>query len=107
MPDEQDQQRADAVMIKVGTVVGASIFQRMADVHSRFAAVIGVTKCFFFPAASGQTHSFYAPRVTDSIYFPADHKLAGQDRYEWTEDADGIKYGTLVPAAKAELQPTV
>lgn len=97
----------DAVLIDRLKVQGSHDSDKLEWLKNTFGPVLGskrvnsatVGKDLFLTAwLNPRTDKL--PDRGISLYHNNDHPLAGEDRYTWTEDTPGIKYGILTDEAK-------
>lgn len=98
---------ADALLIPERYKVGATQRERIASINRIAYPLLGVDNARDEdawirnrPVEGGRL--FVTKDGDDLIYFPATHPMRGRPRYEWVEDADGVRRGYLTPEARAD-----
>jgi hypothetical protein len=97
MPDDAAS-KVDAVLFHQMYKRGGTIYERLRFIQDQLGPVLGGT---VHSADVGDGWFLARLDPSQTLLFPKAHALAGAQRYTWTDQAPGLKYGTLRDEAKA------
>lgn len=90
----------DALFVPEAMKRGRTLFERIESILAIAEPMLGVDRALgdrAFIRRQGDGWLFVTRDPQDTIYFPLDSPLRGRPRYRWSDGADGIRRGHLVP----------
>jgi hypothetical protein len=92
----------DALFIPEKMKRGRTLYERMNSILEVAEPLLGVDRARgdrAYIRRQGDGWLFVTRDPHDTIYFPLNTALCGRPRYNWLDEADGIRRGHLVPEA--------
>lgn len=92
----------DALFIAETWKRGRTLYERMNAILDVSEPLLGVDRTRgerAYIRRQGDGWFFVTRDPNDTIYFPLNTPLRGRPRYNWLDEADGIRQGHLVPEA--------
>jgi hypothetical protein len=92
----------DALFIPEKMKRGRTLYERMNSILEVAEPLLGVDRARgdrAYIRRQGEGWLFVTRDPHDTIYFPLNTALRGRPRYNWLDEADGIRRGHLVPEA--------
>lgn len=87
----------DAVLIESNRIKGGDEVEKALWVKATFGPVLNSPRVYSRSVVGGVHLLTREPIATR--YFPSDGDRAGQERYTWTDQGQGVQYGSLVEGA--------
>lgn len=92
----EETRKPDALLLVKGPEWVGSIRDKIGSIQPLLKELFGGKQVHL----RSQDHEvFVATDLADTLLFAVNHPLAGQSRYEWEDQGNGIKYGFKVEGA--------